>query len=388
MRFVILGAGPAGYAAAAAASALGADVTLVEDVGLGGNATIWDAIPSKTLLATANVMAAVDRAETLGIAFEHGRPSVDLLRTIAHARYVATHQSRGIRDRLEGTDARLVYGRARIESPGRLVVSSEIGERDVTYDRLLVATGARPWEPPFAQVDHDRVFTPREVLSVRALPEHLLIVGAGATGCEYAEFFVSCGARVTLLSARPQVLPNEDRDIAEIVQEAFLARGCELQFGARISDVATSQHVVTVRAGDGREFTGSHALLCMGMRPATSAIGLDVVGVELDERGAIRVDGNMQTTADGVYAAGDVAGGMMLASTASMQGRHAALHAFGHASQPLDLRTVPWTIFTRPEVASVGLTAGVAADRELSVVVTKHYLGANPRSVIDRKSVV
>jgi dihydrolipoamide dehydrogenase len=382
MRFVIIGGGPAGYAAAAAASGLGAETTIVEDLGLGGNATIWDAIPSKTLLATANVMGVVDRAEALGIAFEHGRPRVDLLRTIAHARYVAAHQSRGIRDRLEATAARYVHGRARIVEPGKLSVVGELGEIDLPYDRLLIATGAAPWEPPFAQVDHARIFTPRDPLALRELPRHLLVVGAGATGCEYAEFFLSCGSRVTLISARGQVLPAEDRDVAEIVEEAFLARGCELQFGCRVTEVTTTEDGVSVLSDDGRRFSGSHAVVCMGMRASTAEIGLGVIGARISERGAIVVDGNQCTTAPGVYAAGDVAGGMMLASTAAMQGRHAALHALGRMTTPLDLHTVPWTIFTHPEVASVGLTAGVASTRGVDVTVTKHYLGANPRGVI------
>ena len=236
MRFVILGGGPAGYAAAQAASALGADVTLVEDQGLGGNCNLTDAIPSKTLIATANVMAEIERAETLGVDFEHARPKVDLLRTVAHARWVAAHQSRGIRDRLEGTTHALIAGPGHVSEPGNVHVDTAGGrELDVPYDVLLVATGASPWEPPFCNVDHDRVFTTREVLDRRELPRHLLVVGAGATGCEYAEFFGSCGSRVTLLSARSQILPAEDPDVAEIVQEAFLARGIDLQFDARVS---------------------------------------------------------------------------------------------------------------------------------------------------------
>jgi dihydrolipoamide dehydrogenase len=382
MRFVILGGGPAGYAAASAASAMGAEVTLVEDVGLGGNATLWDAIPSKTLLSTAGVMATVARAEALGLAFTHGSPQVDLLRTVAHARYVAAHQSRSIRDRLEGTAARVIHGRGRVTAAGTVLVTTAMGEREVGYDCLVLATGAAPWEPPFAQVDHARVFTPRDVLTLRRLPESLVVVGAGATGCEYAEFFLSCGVRVTLLSARPQVLPAEDRDIAEIVEEAFLARGCELQFDARVSDVEHGDNTVSVTTTDGREFDGTNAVVCMGMRPASADLGLEVLGITTDERGAVPVDGNGRTSVEGVYAVGDLAGGMMLASTASMQGRHAAFHALGAATVALDLTTVPWTIFTRPEVASVGLTAGEADRTGSDVAVTKHYLGANPRGVI------
>jgi dihydrolipoamide dehydrogenase len=382
MRFVILGGGPAGYAAAQAASALGADVTLVEDQGLGGNCNLTDAIPSKTLIATANVMAEIERAETLGVDFEHARPKVDLLRTIAHARWVAAHQSRSIRDRLEGTTTRLVAGQGHVSAAGNVHVHSGGRELDVPYDALLVATGASPWEPPFCNVDHDRVFTTREVLDRRELPRHLLVVGAGATGCEYAEFFGSCGSRVTLLSARPQILPAEDPDVAEIVQEAFLARGIDLQFDARVSLVERTSEGVMATTADGRAFTGSHAIICMGQRANTGGLGLDTIGVELDDRGAIVVDDHLCSTAEKVYAAGDVAGGMMLASTAAMQGRHAALHALGRASAPLRLQNVPWTIFTRPECASVGVTERAALEQDRPAAVTKHYLGNNPRGVI------
>lgn len=382
MRFVILGSGPAGYAAASAAASLGADVTLVEDQGLGGNCNLTDAIPSKALIHTASVLATVESAQSMGLDFESGRPKIDLLRTVAHARWVAAHQSRGIRDRLEATAAKVVAGHGRVTSPGVVTVATAYGKRDLPYDELLIATGASPWEPPFAHVDKDRIFTPRDVVSMRELPKHLIVVGAGPTGCEYGEFFLSCGVRVTLLSGRDQVLPAEDADIAEVVQEAFLKRGMELQIDARVDSVETTPSGVSVTTDDGRTFNGSHAAICMGMRPNTSNIGLDVLDIEVTKRGAIVVDEHGQSTMTGVYAAGDVSGGHMLASTGAMQGRHAALHALGEAFEPLELGHVPWTIFTQPEVASVGLTEDRALKTGIAVDVTKHYLHTNPRAVI------
>ena len=382
MRYVILGGGPSGYAAASAAAALGAEVTLIEDRGLGGSCTLTDAIPSKTLLSTATVLAAIDRADQSGVTFEHGKPHVDMIRTVAHARWVATHQSRGIRDRLEETTVRVVHGRAHVDSPGMIHVDCDGYEQEVGYDRLLIATGASPWIPDFAECDHQRVFTTREVLDQRETPEHLIVVGAGATGCEYSEFFASSGSQVTLLSARSQVLPNEDEDVAEIIQEAFLSRGIEIQMNARINQIDVDGDHVVVKGDDGHTYRGTHAIICMGQRANTAGLGLELLGIELDARGAIVVDEHMQTTAEGVYAAGDVAGGMMLASTGAMQGRHAALHAFGVAGDPIRLQNVAWTIFTRPEVATIGLTENAAAREGIAVDVTKHYLGANPRGVI------
>ena len=382
MRYVILGGGPSGYAAASAAAALGAEVTLIEDRGLGGACTLTDAIPSKTLLSTATVLAAIDRADQSGVTFEHGKPHVDMIRTVAHARWVATHQSRGIRDRLEETTVRVVHGRAHVDSPGMIHVDCDGYEQEVGYDRLLIATGASPWIPDFAECDHQRVFTTREVLDQRETPEHLIVVGAGATGCEYSEFFASSGSQITLLSARSQVLPNEDEDVAEIIQEAFLSRGIEIQMNARINQIEVDGDHVVVKDDAGHTYRGTHAIICMGQRANTAGLGLEKLGIELNARGAIVVDEHMQTTAEGVYAAGDVAGGMMLASTGAMQGRHAALHAFGVAGDPIRLQNVAWTIFTRPEVATIGLTENAAARDGIAIDVTKHYLGANPRGVI------
>jgi len=382
MRYVILGGGPSGYAAASAAAALGAEVTLIEDRGLGGSCTLTDAIPSKTLLSTATVLASIDRADQCGVEFEHGKPHVDMLRTVAHARWVATHQSRGIRDRLEETTVQVVHGRGTIVEPGLVRVDCDGYTTDVPYDNLLISTGASPWLPAFAEVDHHRVFTTREVLDQRETPEHLIVVGAGATGCEYSEFFASSGSKITLLSARSQILPNEDEDVAEIIQEGFLSRGMEIQMDARISHIDIDGDHVNVKAEDGRSFRGTHAIICMGQRANIAGLGLDVVGVDLDDRGAIVIDDDMRTTAPNVYAAGDVAGGMMLASTGAMQGRHAALHAFGATEGVLSLTNVAWTIFTRPEVASIGLSAAKAARIGRQVDVTKHYLNANPRGVI------
>ena len=328
------------------------------------------------------MLAAIDRAEQAGVSFEHGKPTVNMLRTIAHARWVATHQSRGIRDRLAETTVRVIHGSARIDRAGLLHVDCDGYITEVEYDRLLISTGASPWVPSFAQIDHHRVFTTREVLHQRDTPEHLIVVGAGATGCEYAEFFASSGGQITLLSARSQVLPNEDEDVAEIIQEAFLSRGIEIQMNARVTEIKIDGDHVVVATEDERSFRGSNAIICMGQRANTSGIGLEEIGVNLDERGAIIVDEHMRSSADGVYAGGDVAGGMMLASTAAMQGRHAALHAFGAVDGPLRLQNVAWTIFTRPEVATVGMTENAAACDGRQVDVTKHYLGANPRGVI------
>src|SRR6478609_8786549 len=204
MRLVILGGGPAGYAAATTAAHLGADVTLVEDMSLGGNCTMTDAIPSKTLLTTADAVLEVARAEEDGLDFAHGYPSVNLRRTLARARAVALHQSRGVRERMDGMNVRVLPGRGRVTGPDMLIATVDGQSHEVPFDALLVCTGASPFVPPFVRPDARRVLTTRDVFEFRDLPEHLVVLGAGPTGCEFADFFSRCGSRVTLVSARDQ----------------------------------------------------------------------------------------------------------------------------------------------------------------------------------------
>ena len=387
MRFVILGSGPAGYAAASTAAALGAEVTIVDRMALGGNWTMTDGIPSKTLLQVASSMAEIERAESRGVVFEHGRPHVDLLRAEAHARFIGQHQSRGVRERLDLIEATIIYGQGAVESDGVLVVTTERGPRTLEYDHLLVCTGAAPWEPPFAQVDHQRVLNTRDVLGLQALPEQLLVVGAGATGCEFAEFFQSCGSRVTLLSSRPQILPSEDRDVADVVHEAFLERGMAIELGARASDVERDRRAAcTSRPRTAASSTARHAIICMGMRAHTEELGLESVGVEVGPRGEIVTNGCCRTTNEHISAAGDVTGGWMLASTAAMQGRISALSALGRPVDPMSLDAIAGTVFTRPEVAGVGLTESKAEEQGVRVAVTRQPLRANPRGLIAGQS--
>ena len=387
MRFVILGSGPAGYAAAATAAALGAEVTIIDRMALGGNWTMTDGIPSKAMLHTASAAGDIDRAEDRGIEFEHGRPHIELLRTVAHARWVGQHQSRGVRERLDGVEATILYGTGHLQADGIVAVTMEAGTREVPYDHLLICTGAGPWEPPFAQIDHQRIITTREVLTLKELPSHLLVVGAGATGCEFAEFFQSCGIRVTLLSSRPQILPSEDRDIADVVHEAFLARAMEIELDARATAVERiGDDRVAVTVGDGRRFEGSHVIVCMGMRATSESLGLENVGIAVGSRGEIPIDGCCRTTNERISAAGDVTGGWMLASTAAMQGRISALDALGQNVDPMNIDAVAGTVFTRPEVAGVGLNETKADERGIAVSVTRQPLRANPRGIIAGQS--
>jgi dihydrolipoamide dehydrogenase len=388
MRLVILGGGPAGYAAAATAAFLGAEVTLVEEQQLGGNCTMTDAIPSKTLLTTADTMLDIARAEEDGVDFVRGMPVVNLRRTLARARAVALHQSRGVRERMDGMNVQVLPGQGRVTGPDTLVVNVDDRDVEVPFDALLVCTGASPFVPPFARPDGVRVLTTRQVFDLRDLPEHLVVLGAGPTGCEFADFFSRCGSRVTLVSARDQILPADDPDLAEVLEEVFLRRGMDVVEGGRAAAIDLDEEGREVRLvlEDGRDLTGSHVLLCIGMRPNTQGLGLESAGVEFGDRGALPVDEFCRTNAGHIYACGDVTGQIMLANTAAMHGRVAAMHAIGVAVEGLRYTGVAWCVFTRPEIAKAGLSERQAHAEGIPVRVTKHLIRANPRAVMESET--
>jgi NAD(P)H dehydrogenase (quinone) len=384
MRLAILGGGPAGYAAAATAAYLGAEVTLIEDNQLGGNCTMTDAIPSKTLLTTADAMLKISQAEAEGVDFARGFPEVNLRRTLARARAVALHQSRGVRERMDGMNVRVLPGHGVVTSPTSLVARVDGHDVEVPWDALLVCTGASPFVPPFAQPDGRRVLTTRQVFDLRGLPEHLLVLGAGPTGCEFADFFSRCGSRVTLVSARDQILPNDDADLAEVLEEVFLKRGMDVIKNGRAAAIDTedSDHARLVLE-DGRELEGSHLLLCIGMRPNTRDLGLENAGVRFGDRGTLPIDAFCRTNVETVYACGDVTGQIMLANTAAMHGRTAAMHALGVAVDAVSYAGVAWCVFTRPEIAKAGISERQARIDGTPVSVTKHLIRANPRAVME-----
>jgi dihydrolipoamide dehydrogenase len=387
MRLVILGGGPAGYAAAATAAYMGAEVTLIEENQLGGNCTMTDAVPSKTLLTTADTMLEISRAESDGVDFVRGFPEVNLRRTLARARAVALHQSRGVRERMDGMNVRVLPGRGRVTGPNSLAATVEGQELEVEFDALLVCTGASPFVPPFAHPDGHRLMTTRQVFDLRQLPEHLVVLGAGPTGCEFADFFSRCGSRVTLISARDQLLPNDDPDLAEVLEEVFLKRGMDVVKEGRAAAIDLEEsHQARLVLEDGREICCSHVLLCIGMRPNTGDLGLASAGVEFGERGTLPIDEFCRTNVPSIYACGDVTGQVMLANTAALHGRTAAMHALGIPIDPVSYTGVAWCVFTRPEIAKAGISERQARLEQRPVQITKHLIRANPRAVMENET--
>ena len=358
---VIIGAGPGGYEAALVAAQLGATVTIVDSEGPGGSAVLTDCVPSKTLIATADLLAVTAEAGSLGIRVHGEAPrvgtlSVDLAAINQRVKELAAAQSRDIESRLARDGVRYVKGRGRLESSTRVLASTPDGEVALDADVVLIATGARPRILDSAQPDGERIFTWDQVYDLDEVPERLIVVGSGVTGAEFASAYHALGSQVVLVSSRDRVLPGEDPDAAAVIEDAFTSRGMTVLEKSRAQAVRRTPDGVVVTLGDGSTVEGSHALLALGSVPNTEGLGLAEAGVEVDDRGFVVVDRVSRTTARGIYAAGDCTGVLMLASVAAMQGRIAMWHALGDSVGPLDRSHVSSTVFTTPEIATVGVT--------------------------------
>ena len=231
-----------------------------------------------------------------------------------------------------------------------------------------------------AKPDGERILTWRQLYDLEELPEHLIVIGSGVTGAEFVSAYVEMGARVTLVSSRDRVLPSEDADAAAVLEDVFAARGVEILSQARAESVHRDGDGVVVTLADGRKVTGSHALMTVGSVPNTTGIGLETVGIETNRGGFIPVDRVSRTSVPGIYAAGDCTGVMMLASVAAMQGRIAMWHALGEGVAPIKLKTVAAAVFTRPEIATVGISQRAIDAGEVPARTIMMPLSTNPRA--------
>src|SRR3954447_4709434 len=279
-RVVVLGGGPGGYEAALVAAQLGADVTVVERDGTGGAAVLTDVVPSKTLIATAEVMSLVDESVELGVRFPGGGTSsketdgavcVDLAVVNRRLRALAQAQSDDVRHRLEAEGVRLVAGEGRLDGPRRVAADGHAFDADF----VLVATGSHPRELPDAQPDGERILTWKQLYHLQRLPERLVVVGSGVTGAEFASAYDALGADVVLVSSRDRVLPGEDADAAEVLEAVFRRRGMQVLSRSRAQTVKREGDAVVVTLADGRTVEGSHCLLAVGSTPNTAGIGLE-----------------------------------------------------------------------------------------------------------------
>lgn len=388
----ILGGGPGGYEAALAAAQLGAEVTVVERAGIGGSAVITDVVPSKSLIATADAAVAIAGAGDLGVQlFAKGKdgkplkPEIAINLTAVNKRLLALarQQSDDMRASLAEAGVRIISGHGRLEGDNAVVVSTGPGGTDfdrIEADTLVVSTGSSPRELPNARPDGQRILTWTQLYGMTALPEHLIVVGSGVTGAEFAGAYMNLGAKVTLVSSRDQVLPGEDKDAAAVLERVFKRGGMNLLSKSRADKVENTGDGVVVTLSDGRTVEGSHCLMAVGSIPNTQGIGLEEAGVQMTDSGHIQVNRVARTSVPNIYAAGDCTTFVPLASVASMQGRTAVFHALGDVVIPLERRRITSNIFTAPEIATIGWQENDIEEGHINGVVHKLPLAANPRA--------
>lgn len=391
-RVAVLGGGPGGYEAALAAAQLGAEVTLVERVGVGGSAVLTDVVPSKSLIATADAAVAISEASDLGVQFyakgAEGKPlkpqvAINLAAVNKRLMALAGQQSEDMRTTLLDAGVTILSGHGRLDGPNAIVVSTSVDGTEfdrVEADTLIVAVGAAPRELDSAKPDGERILTWTQLYDMKTLPEHLIVVGSGVTGAEFASAYMNLGAKVTLISSRDQVLPGEDQDAAHVLEKVFKRGGMQVLSKSRADKVERTANGVTVTLSGGRTVDGSHCLMAVGSIPNTAGIGLEDIGVELTESGHIRVNRVARTSVSNIYAVGDCTNFFPLASVASMQGRTAVFHALGDIVIPLEKLKITANIFTAPEIATIGFSEKDIEDGVADGIAYKLPLAANPRA--------
>src|SRR4051794_6053545 len=384
-RIAILGGGPGGYEAALVATQLGAEAVVIDRDGLGGACVLADCVPSKTLIATSESMTTFACSEALGVRLRsevraEDDVTVDLAVVNARVKALALAQSLDIARRVAREGVEVVRGTGRLVGPDRIVVRTEDGEEGYGADVVLIATGASPRVLPGAEPDGERILNWQQLYDLPQLPEHLVVVGSGVTGAEFASAYVALGSKVTLVSSRDRVMPSEDADAALLLEDVFTRRGMRIAKRSRAAGISRSGDGVVVKLDDGGTVEGSHCLVAVGAVPNTSGLGLEDVGVALDDHGYVKVDGVSRTSVPGVYAAGDCTGVLLLASVAAMQGRIAMWHALGDAVTPLRLGQVAANVFTDPEIATVGLGQANVENDRAGVREVKLPLATNARA--------
>ncbi|SJM47919.1 NAD(P)H-quinone dehydrogenase [Gulosibacter sp. 10] len=391
-RIVVIGGGPGGYEAALAGAQLGADVTLIERTGLGGSAVLTDVVPSKALIASAEAAVAIQEADELGLQFfvrdDHEHPrgpevAVNLGKLNQRLLRLAQNQSDDLRRNLKDNGVRIIEGNGRIDADGEVSITAGAGGQEfdrVEYDSLVLAVGASPRELESAKPDGERILTWKQLYNLETLPEHLVVVGSGVTGAEFASAYNALGVEVTLISSRDRVLPGEDADAADVIEEVFTRNGMNVLSKRRAESAVREGDEVVVTLSDGTEVRGSHCLMAVGSIPNTADLGLEEIGVKTTGSGHIVVNRVARTSLPNVYAAGDCSDFLPLASVASTQGRTAVFHALGDEVRPIIRRNVASNVFTYPEIATVGWQEVEVREGLRSGRVYKLDLAQNPRA--------
>lgn len=375
----IIGGGPGGYVAAIKAAQLGGKVCLIEKGEWGGTCLNRGCIPTKTLFAVANLATQVQEASTFGVNI-NGETTIDYSQVLNHKTSVIQQLTGGIAQLLKANGVDSLNGTAALIDRNTVVVSKPDGTTEQFHAKnIIIATGSEPAEPPIFEIDESQVLTTTGILDLTELPESLLIVGGGVSGCEFASIFNALGCRVTVLELLPTILATEDIQVIRHIQLFMKRKGITIHTGAKLTHVKKSDTSVTAVLESGEELNAQKMLVSIGRRYNTDGIGLERVGVRTED-GKIVVDARMQTNVAGIYAVGDIASRYLLAHVASAEGKVAAQNCLGNSVE-MDYQVIPWCVFTLPEIGHVGMTEKEATDEGYEVKIGRFPYAANGKAL-------
>jgi dihydrolipoamide dehydrogenase len=375
VRITILGAGPGGYVAAIRAAQRGAEVTVIEKSEVGGTCLNWGCIPTKTLIASAEALHKTKNAADFGLELS-GSVSANIQKIMERKRKVVDTQVKGIRGLLRSWGIKLLDGRGVIIDQKKIRVNLKDGATlEIDTDKIIIATGSRPAQLPVFPFDGNRILSSDHAVNLEVIPKSLLIVGAGVIGCEFAFIYREFGSEVTIVEMMPRAVSTEDEEISALLERELKKNRIKLITNAGVQKVDVKEDSVTVTLSDGKTIDAEKILVSIGRDVNSRNIGLENIGVTTGKRGEIIVNDKMETNVDGVYAIGDVVGGIMLAHLASRQGLVAAENATG-GNTSIKYDVVPAAIFTSPEIASVGLREHQVKEKNIKYKVGRFQFRA------------
>ena len=386
---IVLGSGPGGYVAAIRAAQLGLKTAIVEREVLGGICLNWGCIPTKALLRSAEMFHHLKHAEAYGLTA--GKPGFDLKKVVARSRDVAAQMNKGVTGLMKRNKIAVHMGEGKLTGPGKLTVTDKDGKAtELTAKHIIVATGARARELPFAKADGKRIWTYRHAMTPAEMPSELLVIGSGAIGIEFASSYNDMGAKVTVVEMLDRIVPVEDADVSAFLEKSLKKQGMTILTGAGVESLAADATGVAakIKTSDGKssEHRFSHAIVAVGIVPNTENIGLEALGVKLD-RGFLKTDPLCRTNVPGIWAIGDITAPPWLAHKASHEGVIAAeaiARELGNKDvhpHAMDAKNIPGCTYCRPQVASVGLTEVKAKEAGHEVRVGKFPFVGNGKAI-------
>ena len=379
---VVLGSGPGGYVAAIRAAQLGLKTAIVERELLGGICLNWGCIPTKALLRSSEIYHYMQHAKDYGLAAE--KISADIDAVVKRSRGVAKQLNQGVTHLMKKNKITVVEGAGTITGKGKLTVEKDGKKTELAAKDIIIATGARARELPFAKADGERIWTYRHAMTPKEMPTKLLVIGSGAIGVEFASFYSDMGAEVTIVEMLDRIVPVEDAEISDFMTKALTKQGLKIITKAGVEKLETSAKSVkaTIKLADGKTETNeySHVIVAVGIVPNTENIGLEALGVKTT-RGHIDTDGACRTNVAGLWAIGDVTAPPWLAHKASHEGVIAAEAIAGGHPHAMDTRNIPGCTYSRPQIASVGLTEAKAKEAGYEVKVGKFPFIGNGKAI-------